>query len=64
MYQSGNSEKPRKLVSDVADFDAPLMFEQPEVMLKLKIVNNKNMWRNTGVTRPFQIKRSRIPDSN
>ena len=28
IYQSGSSEKPKKLVREVADFDAPLIFVQ------------------------------------
>jgi hypothetical protein len=63
MYQLGSSEKPKKLVSDVADFDAPLMFVQPETMLKHIIANSVEMRRNTDSTQWFYIKRRRIPES-
>jgi hypothetical protein len=43
IYHFGSSEKPRKFVSDVADFDAPPIFVQPEMLPKAKIANNMNM---------------------
>jgi hypothetical protein len=63
MYQPGSSENPKKLVSDVADFDAPPMFVQPETMLKHTIANSVKKWRNTESTQWFYIKRRRIPES-